>query len=54
VIKLDDTRPATAPSFESSKVEIRNFLVRKQLDQLVSDLKAKAKIVNNSAGNTDK
>jgi peptidyl-prolyl cis-trans isomerase C len=54
VIKLEDTRVATAPSFESSKKELHNFLVRKQLDQLVSDLKAKAKIINNPMIQTEK
>ena len=54
VIKLEDTRVATAPSYESSKEELHNFLIRKQLDQLVSDLKAKAKIVNNSSIQTEK
>jgi peptidyl-prolyl cis-trans isomerase C len=48
VIKLEDTRAAIAPSFESSKDEVKNFLIRKQLDQLVSDLKTKAKVVNYS------
>ncbi len=54
VIKLEDTRATVAPSFESSKEEIRNFLVSQQLDQLVSDLKAKAKIVTKSAVKAEK
>lgn len=54
VIKLEDTRAAQAPTFESAKAEIHNFLLRQQLDQLVNGLKAKAKIVNNSTVKAEK
>ena len=54
VIKLEDTRTAQAPTFEAAKDEIHNFLLRQQLDQLVNSLKAKAKIVNNSAVKAEK
>ena len=47
VIKLEDAREAQAPSFDTVKTELRNNLVRQQLDKLVNDLKTKAKIVNN-------
>jgi peptidyl-prolyl cis-trans isomerase C len=54
VIKLDDTRTVQPVSFELAKGEIRKLLVREQLIKLVSDLKAKATIVNNSSVKAEK
>ncbi len=50
VIKLDDSRTATPPSFDAVSKELANELQRQHLEKLVSDLRAKAKIVNNSTG----
>ena len=48
VIRLEDTRDTQPPAFDAVKDELRNTLQRQQLDKLVNDLKAKAKIVNNT------
>jgi peptidyl-prolyl cis-trans isomerase C len=48
VIKLDDTRTAQPPAFDKVKDEIRNNLQKQQLEKLVADLRAKAKIVDGS------
>jgi peptidyl-prolyl cis-trans isomerase C len=47
VIKLEDTRPLQAPEFDKVKDGLAKTLQQKQLDKLVLDLKAKAKIVDN-------
>ena len=47
VIKLEDTRPLQAPEFDKVKDDLAKTLQQKQLDKLVLDLKAKAKIVDN-------
>ncbi len=48
VIKLDDSRTAQPPAFDKVKDEIRNNLQKQQLEKLVADLRAKAKIVDGS------
>ena len=48
VIRLEDQRESTPPAFDTVKEELRNSLLRQQLDKLVNGLKAKAKIVNNT------
>ena len=47
VIKLEDTRALQAPEFDKVKEGLAKTLQQKQLDKLVLDLKAKAKIVDN-------
>lgn len=54
VIKLEETRESQAPAFDSVKDELRNNLLRRQLDTLVYSLRAKAKITNNAAAKTAK
>lgn len=49
VIRLEDIRATQMPALDSVKDELRNNLQRQQVDKLVADLKAKAKIVNNTA-----
>jgi peptidyl-prolyl cis-trans isomerase C len=48
VIKLEDTRDAQPPAFDKVKDELRNSLQKQQLEKLVADLRAKAKIVDNT------
>jgi len=48
VIKLEDTRTAQPPAFDKIKDELRNSLQKQQLEKLVADLRAKAKIVEGS------
>ncbi|HEY3328239.1 MAG TPA: peptidylprolyl isomerase [Novimethylophilus sp.] len=48
VIKLEDARDAQPPAFDKVKDELRNSLQKQQLEKLVADLRAKAKIVDNS------
>lgn len=48
VIKLDDSRDAQPPAFDKVKDDLRNNLQKQQLEKLVNDLRAKAKIVDNS------
>lgn len=47
VIKLEDTRALQAPELNKVKDGLAKTLQQKQLDKLVLDLKAKAKIVDN-------
>jgi len=54
VIRLDDVRDSTPPTFESSKENLRKTLVGIQLDKLVNGLKSKAKIVDSSASKAAK
>jgi peptidyl-prolyl cis-trans isomerase C len=54
VIRLEDQRESTPQAFEAVKEELRNGLLRQQLDKLVSSLKAKAKIVNNTTAKSVK
>ncbi len=49
VIKLDDVRNAAPPTYDTVKDALRNNLQKQQLEKLVSDLRAKAKIVDNSS-----
>ncbi|GBG12634.1 peptidyl-prolyl cis-trans isomerase C [Novimethylophilus kurashikiensis] len=49
VIKLEDTRDAQPPAFDKVKDELRNNLQKQQLEKLVNDLRAKAKIVDNTS-----
>jgi peptidyl-prolyl cis-trans isomerase C len=49
VIKLDDVRPATPPSYDTVKESLRTALQKQQLAKLFNDLRAKAKVVDNSA-----
>lgn len=44
VIKLDDTRPAKFPSFDEVKPQLTQQAQQGQLQKLVADLRAKAKI----------
>ncbi|MEW5944073.1 MAG: peptidylprolyl isomerase [Pseudomonadota bacterium] len=44
VILLEDSRPAQAPAFEQVKEPLAQQLQQKQLEKIVADLKAKAKI----------
>lgn len=46
VIKLEDTRALQAPEFDKVKEGLAKTLQQKQLDKLVLDLKAKAKILD--------
>jgi peptidyl-prolyl cis-trans isomerase C len=48
VIRLEDARDTQPPTFDSVKNDLRKNLLNLQLDKLVSGLKAKAKIVNNT------
>ncbi len=45
VIKLEDSRAAQPPTFDKVKDDLRNSLQKQQLEKLVSELRAKAKIV---------
>ena len=49
VIKLNDTRASQPPAYEKVKDGIQQDLQQLQLGKLVNDLRAKAKIVDNSA-----
>lgn len=44
VIRLDDERPYTPPTFEKVKPEIQQNLQRQALDKAIGELRAKAKI----------
>jgi len=44
VIKLDDVRTTQFPEFETVKQQITNVLQRQEVERLVKDLRAKAKI----------
>jgi peptidyl-prolyl cis-trans isomerase C len=48
VIRLEDTRDAQPPAFDKVKEELRKNMQKQQLQKLVADLRAKAKIVDNS------
>lgn len=49
VIKLEDTRNAQPPSYDKMKDALQKTLRQRQLEKLISDLRSKAKIVDNSA-----
>lgn len=47
VIRLEDTRALAPPPFDAVKNELMKEMQRQKLQQLISDLRAKAKIVKN-------
>jgi peptidyl-prolyl cis-trans isomerase C len=47
IIKLDDVRDLKAPSFDEVKDNFRQRVQQQQVQKMLSDLKAKAKIVDN-------
>lgn len=49
VIKLDDVRTAQPPAYDKVKEGLQKQLQQRQLEKLLTDLRAKAKIVDNSA-----
>ena len=49
VIRLDDTRTAAPPAYDTVKDNLRNNMQKQQLEKLVADLRARAKIVDNSS-----
>jgi len=48
VIKLEDTRDAQPPSYDKVKEGLQKQLQQRDLEKLLTDLRAKAKIVDNS------
>jgi peptidyl-prolyl cis-trans isomerase C len=44
VIRLDDVRAAKFPSFEEAKPQIMQQMEKHAVDQLITDLRAKAKV----------
>lgn len=54
VIKLEDTRDAQPPAFETVKDELRANMQKQKIVTLVNDLRAKAKIVDNSPAKAKK
>jgi peptidyl-prolyl cis-trans isomerase C len=54
VIRVDDIRSAVPPTYDMMKDALRNNLQKQQLEKLVGDLRAKAKIVDNSAATKSK
>lgn len=44
VIQLDDSRPATPPPFEQVKPQLQQRAAQQQVEQLVKELRAKAKV----------
>lgn len=49
VIKLEDTRTTQAPAYDKVKDGLQKQLQQRQLEKLLTDLRAKAKIVDNTA-----
>lgn len=49
VIKLEDIRDAQPPTYDKVKDNLQKQLQQRQLEKLLTDLRAKAKIVDNSA-----
>lgn len=49
VIKLEDIRDAQPPVYDKVKENLQKQLQQRQLEKLLTDLRAKAKIVDNSA-----
>lgn len=49
VIKLEDIRDAQPPTYDKVKENLQKQLQQRQLEKLLTDLRAKAKIVDNSA-----
>ena len=54
VIKLEDTRDAQPPAFDTVKDELRANMQKQKIVMLVNDLRAKAKIVDNSTAKSKK
>lgn len=48
VIRLDDVRDAPPPAYDTVKNELRSAMQKQQIDKLVTDLKSKAKVVDNN------
>ncbi|HRD94081.1 MAG TPA: peptidylprolyl isomerase, partial [Accumulibacter sp.] len=44
VILLEDSRPLTPPAFDQVKQQLSQRLQQEQIQKLVSDLRAKAKV----------
>lgn len=44
IIQLDDSRPATPPPFEQVKPQLQQRAAQQQVEQLVKELRAKAKV----------
>lgn len=49
VIRLDDSRTMQAPPFEEVKQNLQQRLQQQQIDKMIADLRAKAKIVETAA-----
>ncbi|HWT29112.1 MAG TPA: peptidylprolyl isomerase [Methylophilaceae bacterium] len=49
VIKLEDTRTTQAPAYDKVKDGLQKQLQQRQLEKLLTDLRTKAKIVDNTA-----
>lgn len=54
VIRLDDIRDTSPPAYDTVKNDLRNLMQKQQIDKLVTDLKAKAKVVDNPQAKTKK
>lgn len=48
VIRLDDIRDSQPPAFDKVKEDLRKNMQKQKLQKLITDLQAKAKIVNNT------
>jgi peptidyl-prolyl cis-trans isomerase C len=49
IIKLEDMRDAQPPAFDKVKDELRKNMQKQQLQKMIADLRAKAKIVDNTS-----
>jgi peptidyl-prolyl cis-trans isomerase C len=49
IIKLEDSRTMQAPSFEEVKQNLQQRLQQQQIDKMIADLRAKAKVEEKSA-----
>lgn len=54
VIRMDDVRDAPPPAFDTVKEDLRGALQKEAINKLVNDLRAKAKIVDNSSASKAK
>lgn len=54
IIKLDDSRTMQAPSFDEVKQNLQQRAQQQQIDKLISDLRAKAKVEETAEAATDK
>jgi peptidyl-prolyl cis-trans isomerase C len=48
VIKLDDMRELKAPAFDKVKDNLQKQLAQRQLEKMLTDLRAKATVVDNT------